>query len=55
MFKNHEYVATLLAVMVFFMVVCCMFAAFCPTQIAEAQAMLAPLQDAMQIIPTPAQ
>lgn len=46
MFK-FDYLAILLAVMVVFMVIYFVFAAACPTQVAEAQEMLAPLQDAL--------
>ena len=52
---NPNYIATVLAVMVMFMVICFVFAAFCPTQIAQAQEVLAPLQDALQMVPTPVQ
>jgi len=49
------YLAVVLMVMCILMVVCFVAAAFFPTEIANAQAVLAPLQDALQIIPTPVQ
>jgi len=52
---NINYIATLLAVMVVFMVILFVVAAFFPAEIANAQAQLAPLQEALQIIPTPVQ
>ena len=52
---NTNYIATLLAVMVVFMVIFFVVAAFFPTEIAEAQAMLAPLQEALSSTPAPIQ
>lgn len=49
------YMAAVLMVMCMLMVVCFVFASVCPTQVAEAQAQLAPLQNALQMIPTPVQ
>jgi hypothetical protein len=54
MFK-FDYLATVLFVMVSLMVICFVFASVCPTQVAEATATLAPLQDALEVIATVAQ
>lgn len=49
------YMAAVLMVMCILMVICFVVAAFFPTEIANAQAQLAPLQEALKVIPTPVQ
>lgn len=47
---NINYIATLLAVMVVFMVIITVFASVCPTEVAQAQAVLAPLHEALDTV-----
>ena len=44
---NINYIATVLAVMVVFMVIITVFASVCPTEVANATAALAPLPEAL--------